>query len=113
VGFRDEFERALLDLAIGWSSCAGHAECVALHHPKPRSCSPGRNLRPVVAARHDDSTAPNDGEVQSKEAFADNISGHNALKTLGYFRSLLKQYRRFESRFLRHQFIDFTLFCEF
>lgn len=47
ASFRDVVERDLLDVAIGRSSCVGHAKCTALHHPKPRSRSPGRFPRPA------------------------------------------------------------------
>ena len=45
----DELGSCLIVLAIEWSSCADHAECAALHHPKPRSCPQGRKPRIIVA----------------------------------------------------------------
>jgi hypothetical protein len=57
----------------------------------------GAEPRPVLDARHDVSTAPIRGEVQWKEACAENMFGPNALKTLGYFRGLRELYRGFES----------------
>lgn len=65
---------------------SGHAGCVALHHPKPRSSSPGAD-HAAIAAPVDDSTAPLGRKVQPRVAGSGQICARiKCLKTVGYQR---------------------------